>query len=279
MSLFANLRGTSYGTVIEPYLMDGDPFAANPPLMQALPWPVVGPRVAGKDLVLATHGFNVSYTSGLRSLARLEPHLNLPASSLFIGILWPGDWIIPAINYPFSIPVARHAGRKLGDFCNRRLAGASSLSFISHSLGARVILEAVSSLERRRPRVLCITAGAVNDDCLDAEYVSAGAEADLVQTLSSRGDHVLRLAYPVGDAIGEILHDDHIPFRRALGIAGPSAPIPGNVERGETLNPALDHDDYLPPDTLPRMPDPPGPWQYAAAFMSRALRGATPRWP
>jgi hypothetical protein len=286
--LFANLRGSSYGAVVDPYLIEGDPFAANPPVMEALQWPAVGPRVTGKDIVLATYGFNVSYTSGLRSLARLEAHLHLPANGLFLGVLWPGDWIIPAINYPFSINVARHAGRKLGArhagrklgaFCNRWLATANSLCFVSHSLGARVILEAVAVLDGRGPRVLCITAGAVNDDCLVAEYRSAAADADLVQTLSSHGDHVLRLAYPVGDAMGEILHDDHIPFRRALGIAGPSAPIPANVERAETLGPVLDHGDYLPPDSLPRMPDPAGPWQDAAAFMSRALRGERPRWP
>ena len=157
MTLFANLRGSSYGAVVDPILIDGDPFAAEPPAMRAFPWPGVEQRFAGKDVVLVTHGFNVSYVSGLRSLARLEQALHLGPQVQFLGVLWPGDWVVPAINYPFAINVARHAGTKLGGFCNQWLANARSLSFVSHSLGARVILEAVQALHRRT-RMLCVTA-------------------------------------------------------------------------------------------------------------------------
>lgn len=279
MTVFANLRAGTWGAVGEARLLAGDPFAADPPAMH--PDDLSGPdqRFAGRDIVLATHGFNVGYAAGLRSLARLEQMLALGEQSIFIGVLWPGDWVVPAINYPFAVGIARHAGTSLGAFCKRWLAGARSISFVSHSLGARVILEAAQMLDRP-PRLLCVTAGAVNDDCFVDEYRAVVARTGTkVQNLASRHDQVLALAYPAGDAIAELLHDDHTPFRRAIGRNGPRSPWPAAIVPFEI--PDVDdfgHLDYFPPGDLHGEPAPGAKWVTAAAFIRRALQGASPSW-
>lgn len=279
MTLFANLRASAWGAVGDARILRGDPFASNPPMMQAVDWAGLDLIFAGRDVALITHGFNVGYVSGMRSLARLEQTLGLAPQSLFVGVLWPGDWVVPAINYPFAVDVARQSGAKLGAFCNAWLGKARSVSLVSHSLGARVILEAAQILERP-PRLICLTAGAVNDDCLSTEYQAAAARAKGVQTLGSRCDKVLSLAYPAGDIIAEILHDDHTPFQRALGRAGPRAPWPVTVAPTEIPDAEdFGHGDYLPPDDL-QLPAVPNPhWMIAAGFMRRALQGAAPVWP
>src|SRR5512143_3750282 len=55
---------------------------------------------AGMHLVLAVHGFNVSRPSAVRAMVLMEQTLALPGDTLFLGVLWPGDYWIPAVNYP-----------------------------------------------------------------------------------------------------------------------------------------------------------------------------------
>ena len=279
MSLFINVRAGDYGALCTAYVIAGDPLA-SPPMMTSLPYESLASLVAGKELLLATHGFNVSYVGGLHSLGRLEAMLAPRANEMMIGILWPGDFVIPAINYPFSEKVASHAGGLVADFCNLWLGNATSLSFASHSLGARVALAAISAL-KRRARSLCIAAGAIGADCLTAEYAAAATNCDRVVTLSSMEDMVLALAFPPGDLIADILDLDHKPFQRALGRRGPQTPyaaaisatqIPDRFDYG--------HGDYLPPSHLAKLaPDPAARWTAATDFMERAFRGETQTWP
>ena len=279
MSLFVNLRGGDYGAVCEPYLLQGDPLV-EPPLMTSVTSETMPALARGKDVLLATHGFNVPYVAGLRSLSRLELGLAMRPNELFLGVLWPGDWVIPAVNYPFEDKIAMHAGRLLGAWCNRWLSGARSLSFVSHSLGARVVMEACEAL-KQPAQVLCVTAGAVNAGCLNEEYASAARNTGAVVTLASAKDHVLSLAFPIGDLIADILDDDHRPFERALGRKGPTKPY------GPTISPweipddaAFDHGDYLPPSALAQpAPDPAAKWTSAVGFMGRAFRRQAQTWP
>ena len=279
MGLIANLRGTTYGSVCDPVLLQGDALA-DPPLMQ-LALPETLPALArSKDVLLATHGFNVPYEAGLVSLGRLEIALAMQPNELFIGVLWPGDWVIPAVNYPFENSVASHAGKVLAAFCNRWLTGARSLSLVSHSLGARVVLEAAQAFSSPT-KVICVTAGAVNADCLSAEFAGAVKNSQRVVTLSSREDLVLALAYPVGDFIGDILDDDHRQFELALGREGPVPPIgPSTLPWQIPDADGYDHGDYLPPGDLAQpAPNPGAKWTESVGFIARAFREGTQTWP
>lgn len=146
MTLFLNFRSATVGgSVIDPYVLEGDG-TAIPLQLRRLADNELSTRAAGKDILFAAHGFNVNYENGARSLGRLDVSLGLTGPEMFIGILWPGDWWLPAVNYPFEGATSIRCGDRLARYCNAQLGGARSLSFVSHSLGARVVLEAVEKV-------------------------------------------------------------------------------------------------------------------------------------
>jgi hypothetical protein len=280
VTLYLSLRSQSVGgAVTPPRFFEGDG-VAQPLALRPVSEEAVVARLANRDVLFATHGFNVSLGAGACALGRLESLLALPATSRYVAILWPGDFWLPVINYPFEGETAMKSGRLVADFCNRRLGGAATLSFISHSLGARVVLEAAAAL-RRKARLVCVTAAAVNDDCLTTQYAIAFANSAMVSVLASREDLVLRLAYPIGDPIANLLHLDHKPFRAALGYDGPPAAIGATVPPWEIADDeAFEHWDYLPPSHPGPLPDDPAAkWLKSAAFMRRAFDGVTQTWP
>lgn len=283
MTYFVNMRAGPYGALCTPFVLTGDALP-DPPQVTTVIWEAVPYLVKNRDVFLGTHGFNVPYADGLRCLQRLEAVLAPdPAAEAFMGVLWPGDWAIQAVNYPFEDSISSHAGALLGDFCNRWLKSARSISMVSHSLGARVILGAIKA-SNRRIRHACITAGAVNSAALREEYAAAAQNCDDIRTLSSMQDMVLRLAYPPGDFLADALDPDHPQFEPAMGRGGPTAPFGANIHPTEIPDaPPYDHGDYFPPGKLPE-PLPPAPpggpdWRNAARFMADALRGRQPSWP
>jgi hypothetical protein len=237
--------------------------------------------VAGKALLFAAHGFNVSYHDGAYALGMLDRYLDLTASNLFIGVLWPGDAWLPIVDYPFEGGVARECGGRLATFCNEWCAGAQSLSFLSHSLGARLVLEAIAQLARHAQSV-CLTAAAINRDCLTTEYVDAAGKAEWISLLASHEDDVLKIAFSIGDPFADLLHDDHTPFQAALGSNGPPPPAAQRVRYPWQIpnNDNYGHHDYLPPGQAAALPPPPGAkWARAADFMKRAFFGLPQTWP
>jgi hypothetical protein len=281
MTLYLNFRSQGVGgAVIEPYVLEGNGVAA-PPALRAISSVEFAPRTADKHVLFAAHGFNVSYEYGARSLGQLEPQLGLSASEIYLGVLWPGDYWLPVVNYPFEGGVAMDCGRRLAEFCDRWLTRAQSISFISHSLGARVILEAVKNLTRRA-RVVCLAAAAINRDCLETEYAAAASNADSISILASHEDWVLKVAFQIGDPISDLLHDDHTLFEKALGYDGPPTPAPPPIRSPWQIPDACGygHGDYLPPGDQIQPPPPPDPkWPRAAAFMARAFHGQPQTWP
>ena len=271
MTYFLNLRSQNVGgAVIDPYLLRGDGSAPSP-VVSVVPWVQAPSIVAGKNVVFVTHGFNVSYQDGANAMELLGRYLNLAGTYVFIGVLWPGDAWTPVVDYPFEGDVSIDCGKRLASFCANFCAGAQSLSFVSHSLGARLVLQAITGLNRR-VKLLCMMAGAVNQDCLVAEYVAAAAKCDRIAALASHSDDVLKLAFAVGDPFADLLDDDHTPFRAALGYDGPA--LPTGVVAPWQIPDALDygHGSYLPPGDDDR-------WQYAANFILANLYGDPVTWP
>ena len=217
-------------------------------------------RVRGLDLLLATHGFNVDRHHGIQALTDWSQLCQLPASTLFVGVLWPGDsQFLPVIDYPFEGSEAISSGTLLASFLNENAAGAASLSFVSHSLGARTILEALTGVNLSVRR-LVLMAGAIEDDCLVNEYQRAAAKAAEIFVLSSKSDAVLEFAFPVGNLVGEIVMHGHPYNRTALGRNGPSQPITLSQRGGAWQIPDgwhYGHGDYLPKNSAgPRISPP-----------------------
>jgi len=280
MTVYLNFRaGAVGGGVIDPYVLRGDG-TVKPVALATVDWPLVGALVTGRNVVFGVHGFNVNYAAGADTLGQLDKYFAFGNTEVFVGVLWPGDSWIPVVDYPFEGNAAMKCGQLLAAFCARWFAQAQSLSFVSHSLGARLVLEAVERLERR-VRVVCLTAGAVNRDCLVAEYADAAANANAISLLASHRDFVLKLAYPIGDPIADLLHDDHTPFQPALGYGGPTPPTPPVVHLPWQIPDGNDygHLDYMPPSGAAQNPPTPPKWMQVADFMKRAVQGASQTWP
>ena len=281
MAYFLSFRTQDVGgPIIDPIVLHGDGCATAPK------WDIVSPAdwqalIDARDIVFVTHGFNVSQTSGAYSLEWLSRNVSLIPATVFVGMLWPGDAWIPVVDYPFEGGVATDCGSRLAQFCDKRCGAANSLSFFSHSLGARVVLEAVAHIARKA-RVVCVAAGAVNRDCLNMEYWDASMNASSISVLASREDYVLKLAFALGDPVADLLHDDHTPFQAALGATGPKLPAPPNATFPWQI-PDIEkygHGDYLPPGQPVTPPaSTSDKWFNVATFLSRALAGSAQTWP
>lgn len=253
MTYFLDLRATDSGGIPADQVtprQDFTPIAAS--TLSAL--------VSGRDVLIATHGFNVNRSRGIAELSFWETLLALGNSAFFVGLLWPGDsrWA-PILDYPVEGDVANRSGRLLAPFLNNYFAQATSLSFVSHSLGARTVLETIRGLTLPVRR-LTLMAGAIEDDCLIDEYKDAAAKVEKISVLASHKDAVLSWAFPVGNLFEGLLTPGHPLTHSAIGHSGPQTPYPAQLRRRWQIPDGWDygHGDYLPsnPPVAPAIPPP-----------------------
>jgi len=209
--------------------------------------------VSGRDVLIATHGFDVNRADGIACLSNWGSLLQLPPNAAFVGLLWPGDSIwAHGLDYPEEPKIANEAGLLLAGFLDSHFAGIASLSFASHSLGARVVLQTIQELQMPVRRAT-IMAGAIEDNCLNTEYKNAAAKVDEFSVLSSKKDEVLSVDFPIGNFIAGIIAEGHPWWRAALGHCGPVNPRPGNVLVPFEIpdNWKFEHGNYLQIDSAP----------------------------
>ncbi|HYE29709.1 MAG TPA: alpha/beta hydrolase [Allosphingosinicella sp.] len=244
MTHFVSFRAGGTGRSLdEPMLLTGDPAAGNLRLLSDLEF---RRAVEGRQLLFGTHGFNTSYRAGALQLAQFDRSIALGGSGVFFGVLWPGDAAVPFINYPFEGSDAVECGRRLAALCNTRCAAAAGFSFVSHSLGGRLVLEAVRRLNRKA-RMMCLMAAAVDRDVLTNQYRASLRNCEHVYVLSSTRDKVLRIAYPAGDFLSDLFGDSDSPFRSALGLRGPQPAAGPDVDDSRIpADPPCDHMGYMP---------------------------------
>jgi len=209
--------------------------------------------VKGRDVLIATHGFNVDRADGIACLSNWGGLLQLPPNAAFVGLLWPGDSIwAHGLDYPEEPKIANGAGELLAEFLDSQFAGVASLSFASHSLGARVILQTIQKLQMpvRRATVM---AGAIDDNCLITEFRDAVAKVAEFSLLSSLKDEVLSVDFPIGNFIAGIIAAGHPWWRAALGHCGPVNPRPSNVRVPFEIPDSweFEHGNYLQIDSAP----------------------------
>jgi hypothetical protein len=221
--------------------------ATNAANYQSIPPAQLLSAIRGRHVLIATHGFNVNRGDGIACLSNWEALLQLAPPSVFVGLLWPGDSVwLHALDYPEEPGIANDAGQLIGPFLDANFTGAASISFASHSLGARVLLATVSHM-RLPVRRATIMAGAIDDDCLNAEFQAAAAKIGKISVLASNRDTVLEWAFPLGNLAGGILAEGHPWWHQALGRGGPANPRPGNFQAPYEIpdNWNFDHGDYL----------------------------------
>jgi hypothetical protein len=213
--------------------------------------------VRGHDVLLVTHGFNVAQLDGLQKLSDWCKLVNL-GSTVCVGILWPGDarWI-HVVDYPLEGNEAMSAGNELASFINTNFSGALSLSFASHSLGARTVMQIIAGLSRSVRRLL-LMAGAIDNTCLSSEYAAAASKVQSISVLASRSDDVLKWAFPTGNFVSG-LFSRGVPYvHEAMGREGPAEPYPSpdNIHSDWQIPDewTYGHGSYLPPDPLGAAP-------------------------
>jgi Alpha/beta hydrolase of unknown function (DUF900) len=247
MNWFLDLRAWGHGGPVGTLkVSDGTKFYSDASALLA--------DVRGRDVFLMAHGYNVDREHGTESLNQWKSKLQIGSQPVFIGVLWPGDCVLPIfIDYVWEGSEAEKSGTMLGEFVRDNLSIAASLTFASHSLGARVVLEAIQNLgASQRVRNLILLAGAIEDDTLLHEFNGAANKVDRISIVYSLEDHVLQLAYPGGNLIGGLIERGDPNVKAALGRLGPSAPWPGKI----LLNPRLPslwnygHTDYMTTDPV-----------------------------
>ena len=209
--------------------------------------------IAGRHVLIGTHGFNVSREDGIAHLSNWEGLLHLQDPSVFIGLLWPGDSVwAHGLDYPEEPRIANDAGSLIAPFLDANFQSAASISFASHSLGARLILQTISKMNLATRRAV-LMAGAIDNNCLNAEFKQAAAGIGEISVLSSKKDAVLSALFPLGNLIGGIIAEGHPWWHAALGHAGPSNPKAVNFKTPFQVpsNWAYGHHNYLEIDPPP----------------------------
>jgi hypothetical protein len=226
VTYFIDLRADSAGgnpvasasaVVVRTDVQPNPSWSLGPGLIQA---------IQGRDVLLATHGFHVNRSNGISYLSHWNDWVELGPNGFFVGVLWPGDsrWL-PFVDYPLEGNEAIKSGQVLAEYLIGNFPGANSLSFASHSLGARTMLETIRGLGKTFTlETLTVMAGAIDDTCLVNEYKDAAALLKKISVLASSCDDVLKWAFPAGNPVSGIVTRGDPYWHGALGRYGPNPP-------------------------------------------------------
>jgi hypothetical protein len=225
----ADIDGIVIRTDAQPNPNPNPSMSLEPALLQA---------IQGRDVLLGTHGFHVNRAHGIANLSHWSDWLQLGANGFFAGVLWPGDarWI-PFIDYPIEGNEAIKSGELLADYLIAKFRGANSLSFASHSLGARMVLQTIRRLSNSfQLKTATVMAGAIDDTCLSNEYKDAAARMEKISVLASKCDDVLKIAFTAGNPVAGIVTRGDPYWHGALGRYGPNLPDqPSNLWKSPIL--------------------------------------------
>jgi pimeloyl-ACP methyl ester carboxylesterase len=231
-----------------------------------VPADLIGPpnELGRQTRLVLVHGFNnndgeaAEAYFGFRTRQKqlFSPSDPLAFDHVFGDTFWPGDADYPSfldkldfLVYPVAVHTAIDAGAELANVL-ARLPNLQRVAFIGHSLGCRVILEALLAVRGRATFVvdhICLMAAAVPSEMLELGGrfydLLLGLTADRVPilVLHSKEDFVLHFAFPPGQAGAG--HDE--ASNRALGRFGPTPAMPGfnAVLQGNQIAGAK-HSDY-----------------------------------
>lgn len=139
------------------------------------------------------HGYHNTDQAAEQSYADIAARFT---ATPLTGYLWPGGDI--AIDFPLAVIRAREAGWRLRDMLNG-CRDAGSIDIQTHSLGARVALEALK-YGGVQIRHLILSAPAVDYDSLEpeGEFGAVLANCASVNVFHSSNDPVLKTDYPLG---------------------------------------------------------------------------------
>lgn len=210
-----------------------------------------GGKLSGrKRVLLLVHGYNNDEGDARDAYEALLSDVGTLVDRAFdcvVEFQWPGDSylrkLIGAAEYPLQINTARQAAGLL--FGALRQAAVDSngglrLSIVAHSLGCRLILEAISQETLSvgtGPRfdLVLMMAAAVPVDLVRTGHLRYGLlkgqkRADEIAVLHSQADTVLQWAFPLGQRLAWRFGIERAWYREAVGRWGE----PFRLDRGVT---------------------------------------------
>ncbi len=216
---FSNSRGFSAKNEIRNY-----PFMSKLDTFEALDEMNLAEQMRGKHVLILIHGFRNPLTNVASSYQRVlkglidsglmnDPAIGAgPGYDLVLGFTWPG-FETPIGFFP-AVPFANRSGgffRSLLELVSRN---AKTVDVQTHSLGARVALQALAGGTEGFVDNLLLTAPAVDDESLEPGQEFNGALLNCRRCLvyHSDKDNTLKIGYRLGD------------LDRALGLKGPQHP-------------------------------------------------------
>ena len=213
---------------------------------------------ACRHILLLVHGFNNTAEQADAAynamIGNLTPDLLQRAGDrpdAVVCLQWPGDaavgpfQVADAIGYPTDIERAKRSAERIADYL-RQLCAAHGpnfrISLIAHSLGCRLVLEA---LKRSAPgglqvQVAALMAPAVPVRLVDASLVSpaslAGTDALARSMLKYHScfDAVLGVAFPAGQALAFATGIEPEAYGEAVGFFGD--PVSFATDGGNTYD-------------------------------------------
>jgi pimeloyl-ACP methyl ester carboxylesterase len=229
----------------------------------------------GGQLVFLFHGFNDSFADASAAYASFFTNFPGPGNPLhdkwqpaIHSCYWPGDksWgPVSAASYALEMGPAKQSAAAFANFLATLAVPAGGILdvyFIAHSLGSRVVLELLSTLEAMKAagglssqiqfKGFCTMAAAVPVSMVESngDLCQAATLSSARRTLYSEADTVLHFAFPIGEtAAGEGF------FPTAIGRFGqPQSNWTAETEMFISPGHGYNHGDYWgQPNTIPQI--------------------------
>ncbi|HEY3177086.1 MAG TPA: alpha/beta hydrolase [Candidatus Polarisedimenticolia bacterium] len=175
-------------------------------------------EVRGQHILILVHGFRNPLNKVAPAYARLEQGLGqygLLGAGMYgkvIGFLWPG--FETALGFFVAVPSANRSASHLRKLLNLAKGSAHSIDVQTHSLGARVGLQAMAFPSEVWVDNLLLSAPAVDNESLEPgkEFHVSLQSCRRCLVYHSTKDGVLKVGYRVG------------ALDKALGYKGPQHP-------------------------------------------------------
>ena len=179
----------------------------------------------GRRVLLLVHGYNNTEDDVNLGYEKIlgTVQSTLPGQyDVVTGYTWPGGAL--GLSYPIARARANSAGPRFALWLKKIAKVAKALDVMCHSLGARVVLEALEPATGVRLRNLYLFAAAVDNESIERgeDYHEATRRCDRVVVVHARTDRTLGLWYRIGDALMPWQWLDF--FDAALGYSGPEDP-------------------------------------------------------
>lgn len=179
--------------------------------------------LAGQRVMLLVHGYNNEQRDVLDSYRTIDDQMRLlgflggakAAYDAIVGFAWPGG--ATGASFPFARERAQDSAPRLLRLLSDLVGAGVTIDLNTHSLGAVVVLEALTRGRTLQVRNAWNFAAAVDNESVELgeRYHAATQLCQRFYVFHSRRDPVLRVWYRIGDVFD---------FDTALGSSGPEDP-------------------------------------------------------